>query len=64
MRVVAVPGRLVRDPNTRRVVDDVGIEIDPDDVTWARLIADGDVRDSDAPEPELEPAPAAQAPKE
>jgi len=66
MRVVAVPGRLVRDPVTRRVIDDAGIDVDPDDVTWARLIADGDVRDPDAAdlEPEADPAFAAPAPKE
>ncbi|WP_082467117.1 DUF2635 domain-containing protein [Sphingomonas sp. Leaf25] len=43
MRIVSVPDRLVRDPATRRVVDDAGITIDPTDLYWARLLADGDV---------------------
>jgi len=43
MRVVSVPGRLVIDPETRRVVDETGIEVDPNNLVWARLIADGDV---------------------
>lgn len=43
MIIVSVPGRLVRDPATRRVVDDAGLTIDPTDPTWARLINDGDV---------------------
>jgi hypothetical protein len=43
MIIVSVPGRLVRDPATRRVVDNNGLTIDPNDVYWARLLADGDV---------------------
>ena len=43
MRIVSVPGRLVRDPATRRVVDTDPITINPTDVYWARLLADGDV---------------------
>jgi len=43
MRIVSVPDRLVRDPATRRVVDEVGISIDPTDLYWSRLLADGDV---------------------
>lgn len=43
MRIVSVPDRLVRDPVTRRVVDAEGIDVDPTDPHWARLIADGDV---------------------
>jgi len=64
MRVVAVPGRLVRDPATLRVIDDAGIEVDPNNVIWARMIADGDVRRVDVPEPELEPSSDAPASKE
>lgn len=48
MIIVSVPERLVRDPATRRVVDDAGLSIDPTDVYWARLLADGDV--AEAPE--------------
>lgn len=43
MKIVSVPGRLVRDPATRRPVDSDGIDIDPTDLSWARLLADGDV---------------------
>lgn len=43
VRIVAVPDRLVRDPATQRPVDEVGIDVDPLDLTWSRIIADGDV---------------------
>lgn len=46
MIIVSVPDRLVRDPATRRVVDDAGITIDPTDVYWSRLLADGDVKEA------------------
>jgi len=45
MRVFSVPGRLVRDPATRRVVDADGIDVNPLDTHWVRLLADGDVTD-------------------
>lgn len=43
MRVVSVPGRRIVDPITRRVVDEVGIEVNQHDPFWTRLINDGDV---------------------
>ncbi len=43
MRVISVPGRLVRHPVTKRVIDEAGVLIDPNDLTWVNLIADGDV---------------------
>ena len=43
MHVVAVPGRTVRHPVTRRVIDARGIPHDPNDLTIARYIADGDL---------------------
>lgn len=43
IRVVGVPGRLVRDPQTRRIVDDSGITVSAFDTHWVRMIADGDV---------------------
>lgn len=46
MRIVSVPGRLVRDPATRRPVDADGLVVDPTDLYWARLLADGDVEDA------------------
>lgn len=48
MLIISVPGRLVRDPVTRRVVDETPIEIDPLDLTWSRLLADGDVQEAPA----------------
>lgn len=57
MRIIAVPGRLVRDPVTRRVVDAEGITIDPVDPHWSRLLADGDVAEA----PEVEPQPRTPA---
>jgi hypothetical protein len=59
MRIVSVPGRLVRDPVTRRPVDADGLTIDPTDVYWARLLTDDDVQEAPEPtaptEPEEEP---------
>lgn len=48
MRIISVPDRLVRDPVTRRVVDAVGIDVDPTDPHWARLLRDGDVAEEPA----------------
>jgi len=48
MRIVSAPDRLVRDPATRRVVDTDPITINPTDVYWARLLADGDVVEAPA----------------
>lgn len=70
MRIVSVPGRLVRDPATRRPVDETGIDVDPNDLHWARLLADEDVASAPdmaaaSPEPGEEPAaktPARRAP--
>ncbi len=64
VRIVAVPDRLVRDPATRRPVDEVGIDVDPLDLTWSRMIADGDVAVADdqaAPEA-MKSSPALSAP--
>jgi hypothetical protein len=54
MRVVPAPDRLVRDPQTGRQVDADGITIEPTDLYWARLLADGDVVEAPA-----DPAPSA-----
>ncbi len=56
MNIVSVPGRLVRDPVTRRVIDDTPIAIDPTDPTWSRLLADGDVVEAPAVETSAEKA--------
>ncbi|MDR7259875.1 hypothetical protein J2X47_004081 [Sphingomonas sp. BE270] len=60
MKIVSVPGRLVRDPATRRPVDSDGIDIDPTDLVWARLLADGDVA---AAPVEAPPAPKGASPR-
>jgi hypothetical protein len=49
MDIVSVPGRLVRDPVTRRVVDQTPITIDETEPYWVRLLADGDVVEGPAP---------------
>lgn len=51
MRIVSVPGRLVRDPATRRPVTESGIDVHPHDLHWARLLADGDVQLAPQPAP-------------
>ncbi|WP_125996097.1 DUF2635 domain-containing protein [Sphingomonas sp. S-NIH.Pt15_0812] len=56
MQIVSVPGRIVRDPATRRVVDDAGLTIDPFDPAWARLLADGDVAAAPVAATSKEPA--------
>lgn len=60
MDIVSVPGRLVRDPVTRRVVDATPITINPSEPYWARLLADGDVVEAPAEQPA--PVPAEEAP--
>lgn len=62
MKIVSVPGRLVRDPATRRIVDDAGIDVDPADLSWTRMIADGDVAIADETDAGAPPAPS-PAPK-
>jgi hypothetical protein len=49
MRVVSVPGRRIVDPISRRVVDEVGIDVSEFDPLWNRLVDDGDVAVSPAP---------------
>jgi hypothetical protein len=70
MDIVEVPGRLVRDPATRRVIGAEPVTIDPTQPHWVRLLADGDVVEApSAPAPapvsaepdHQEPAPAAPA---
>lgn len=43
MLIVPAPDRLVRDPETRRQVGAEGLDIDPTNLYWARLLRDGDV---------------------
>lgn len=59
MQILSAPGALVRDPVTKRVVSTTEpLEVDPADVHWARLLADGDL--IAAPDP-VEPDRAAPA---
>jgi hypothetical protein len=43
MRVIPAPGLQVRDPATLQLVPAEGLDIDATDLTWARLLKDGDV---------------------
>lgn len=43
MRIMPVPDRLVLDPETRRAVGPEGLTVEPTNLYWARMIADGDV---------------------
>ncbi len=59
MFIMPVPGRLVRDPETRRAVGEEGLTIDPTNLYWARVVADGDV--VEAPEPKAPTAPVEES---
>lgn len=43
MMVYPVPGRLVRDPVTRHVLTDEGLDVSEHDFFWARRLRDEDV---------------------
>lgn len=43
MTVYPVPGRKVRDPVTKRVLTDEGLEVSIHDIFWAKRVRDGDV---------------------
>jgi hypothetical protein len=58
MLVKPAPGMKVRDPRSRLVVPELGLEVSASDSYWARRLADGDVV-------EVKPeAPAAAQPAE
>lgn len=51
----AIPGTIVRDPDTKRALPDEGDDV-PDTSYWLRRLRDGDVVRIDAqPRPELDP---------
>lgn len=52
------PGRRVRDPKTKKLLDEKGVKIAEMDTYWHRRIVDGDVVVADA---EQAPKPAAIA---
>lgn len=63
MKVIPAPGAIVRDPVTKRVLDDHGLVIDPDDPHWARLLKDKDVLPFARRKPaKPAPSPATEAP--
>lgn len=64
MDIVSVPGRLVRDPVTRRVVGDTPVSVDPAAAPWARLLADGDVVETSAAIADHPATPVAPASKD
>lgn len=43
MKVYPVPGRAVRDPVTKHVLTEDGLEVSKHDIFWARRIRDEDV---------------------
>jgi hypothetical protein len=43
MKVYPVPGRAVRDPVTKHVLTEDGLEVSEHDIFWARRIRDEDV---------------------
>ncbi|HEV2365400.1 MAG TPA: DUF2635 domain-containing protein [Caulobacteraceae bacterium] len=59
-------GLIVRDPNTKQLVDPAGFEVDEFDLGWVRKIRDGDVVVVDQAAPALapkeKPAPSLPAP--
>lgn len=59
MRVISVPGRLVRHPVTLRIIDEAGVLADPHNLIWINLIADGDVAVAEDEPTEDTPALAA-----
>lgn len=67
VHIVAVPDRLVRDPATQRAIDEIGIDVDPTDLYWSRVIADEDVAiasghdEPTAPSKSARTAPAQEA---
>jgi hypothetical protein len=44
MRVINVPGRLVRHPQTGLPITEAGANVDENDLTIARYLADGDLQ--------------------
>lgn len=44
MRVLPVEGRTVRDPVSRAVLEEKGLEVSEHDSYWLRRLTDGDVR--------------------
>jgi hypothetical protein len=62
----AAPGLKVRDPRTRVHIPEEGIEVDAGDLTFVRLLRDGDVvevktEEAAAPAPEAPKAPEPKA---
>ena len=57
MRILPVPDRLVLDPETLRAVGAEGLTVDPTNLYWARMLADGDVIEGPEHEHEALPAP-------
>lgn len=49
MFVKPAPGTLVRDPATKSFVPEEGMTVDPNNLDWARMVADGSVVVADAP---------------
>lgn len=65
MRIIPAPGRLVRDPETRRPVNGTeGLTIDPTNLYWARMLRDRDVVEAPAVMDKAPEAAPSQEPAE
>lgn len=63
MMVYPVPGRAVRDPVTKHVLTEDGLEVSEHDIFWARRVRDGDVT-ATAPKKEAPTETQGEAPEE
>lgn len=43
MRVKPAPGLSVRDPDTKKLLPEEGIEVPADSIVWTKMLNDGDV---------------------
>lgn len=60
MKVYPVPGRAVRDPVTKHVLTEDGLDVSEHDIFWARRVRDGDVTTTvpASTNAQVQPAPA------
>lgn len=64
MKVYPVPGRVVRDPVTKHVLTDEGLDVSEHDIFWARRIRDEDVSTTPPAKVEAAAETKAEAPAE
>lgn len=59
MFIKPAPGKTIRDPLSRLVISELGIEVAEHDTYWIRRLADGDVVEA-KPAPKPKTAPSAK----